>query len=244
MNVPYHLQLQLMPKIGEAILTGTARSKARLVVLDTLYPYGAADGAGITESTPWAATSAKGRMRADLDARYLQAHAAGDVRVAAGRSADFYGPGVLNSTLAGAVFPAALTGQPVLTLGDIDLPHSYTYIGDVARGLAVMGERTDSDGQIWHLPSAPARTTREILDLVAADVGQPLTEHNLPSAQAYGPFDETFMTAYAEMFYQHRIPQNMVSARFEQTFGVRPTPLEQGVAETVAWYRALLTSQH
>jgi hypothetical protein len=74
------------------------------------------DGEHITEDAPWAATSRKGRLRAELDRRYLEAHEQGRVRVVAGRSADFYGPAVLNSTLGGAVFPAALTGEPALTV--------------------------------------------------------------------------------------------------------------------------------
>jgi nucleoside-diphosphate-sugar epimerase len=239
-NVPYHLQVELMPGIGESILGAARAADARLVVLDTLYPYGPAGGEPITERTPWAATSRKGRLRAALDERYLQAHRDGEVRVVAGRSADFYGPGVLNSTLAGTTFPAALNGDEVLTLGDIDLQHSYTYIGDVARGLATLGERPDGDGQIWHLPTVPARSTRQVLDLIAEEVGRPLATHNLDHAQAYGPFDETFMTEYDEMFYQHTTAQNMVSEAFEERFGVHPTPLRDGIAATVAWYRQAL----
>jgi nucleoside-diphosphate-sugar epimerase len=241
-NVPYHRQVELMPGIGEAILAAAGSAGARLVVLDTLYPYGTADGEHITEETEWAATSRKGRMRAQLDARYLQAHRDGEVPVVAGRSADFYGPGVLNSTLAGAAFPAALTGEPVLTMGDIDLPHSYTYIRDVARGLATLGESPGGDGRVWHLPTVPARSTRAVLDLVAAHVGRPLTTHNLDRAEPYGPFDATFMGEYAEMFYQHTTAQNMVSAAFEQRFGATPTPLDDGIAATVAWYREFLSA--
>lgn len=239
-NVPYPEQPARLPGIGEAILGAAAAHGARLVVLDTLYPYGEAEGDAITEDTPWAATSVKGRMRADLDRRYLAAHEAGEARVVAGRAADFYGPGVLSSTLGGAVFPAALSGGEALAIGDIDLPHSYTYIKDVARGLATLGERPDGDGRIWHLPTVPARTTRAVLDLVAREAGTPLRLHELREAAPYGPFDAEFMEAYSEMFYQHEIAQNMVSTAFEEAFGLAPTPLEEGIAETVAWYRAAL----
>jgi nucleoside-diphosphate-sugar epimerase len=241
-NVPYHLQPEQRPGIGEAIIGAAAAHGARLVVLDTLYPYGEADGEHITETTPWAATTVKGRMRAALDQRYLDAHAAGEARTVCGRSADFYGPGVLNSTLGGAVFPAALSGGEVLTLGDVDLPHSYTYIDDVAAGLVTLGERPEGDGRIWHLPTIPAQTTRDVLDLIARAAGAdgPLRLHNLEHPQAYGPFDATFMDAYAEMFYQHLIPQNMVSAAFEHQFDQHPTPLEDGLRATLAWYREAL----
>ena len=239
-NVAYHLQVELMPGIGEAILTAAERSGARLVVLDTLYPYGEADGEHITEETPWAATTSKGKLRAALDAGYMRAHEAGRARVVAGRAADFYGPGVLNSALGGATFPAALTGGEVLTFGDTRLPHSYSYIRDVARGLATLGEHPEGDGRIWHLPTAPARSTDAVLELVAQAVGKPLETHNLQRAEPYGPFDKTFMDGYAEMMYQYFIPQNMVSTAFERAFGVQPTPLEEGVPATVAWYREFL----
>jgi nucleoside-diphosphate-sugar epimerase len=241
-NVAYHLQVDLLPGITTALLDAAATNEARLVVLDTLYPYGPGDGGPLTEDTPWAATSRKGRLRAELDRRYLQAHADGRVRVTAGRSADFYGPLVLNSALGATTFPAALTGQPVLTLGDIDLPHSYTYIRDVARGLATLGEDPRGDGRIWHLPTVPAPTTREVLDLIADAVGRPLSTHNLQHAEPYGPFDETFMREYSEMFYQHTTPQHMVSTAFERAFGVAPTPLEEGIPATVAWYRDYLAA--
>lgn len=239
-NVPYHLQVDVMPQIATSVLAAARAAGARLVVLDTLYPYGEAQGEAITEDTPWAATTRKGRMRAELDRRYLEAHAAGDVRVVAGRSADFFGPGVLNSTLGGAVFPGALTGEPVLAMGNIDLPHSYTFIDDVARGLATLGGDSSGDGRVWHLPTTPARTTREVHELIAERVGRPLDVVTLERAEPYGPFDATFMASYEEMFYQHTTPQNMVSAAFEAQFGVHPTPLPEALDATVEWYRGLL----
>jgi nucleoside-diphosphate-sugar epimerase len=240
LNVPYHLQVELLPGITTSVLADAKASGARLVVLDTLYPYGTADGERITEDTPWAATSRKGRLRADLDRRYLEAHEAGAVRVAAGRSADFFGPGVLNSTLGGAVFPGALTGQTILAIGDIDLPHSYTYIRDVARGLAALGENPAGDGRIWHLPTVPATTTRHVHELIEERVGRPLDVHTLERPEPWGPFDEAMMAEYAEMFYQHTIPQNMVSSAFEAEFGVHPTPLPEALDATVEWYRRFL----
>ncbi len=241
-NVPYEQQVAEMPRIGAAIMAGAERAGARLVVLDTLYPYGEAEGEHITEQTPWAATSRKGRMRAELDQRYLDAHASGRQRVVAGRSADFYGPGVLTSTLGGAVFPNALTGQPVGVLGDPDLPHAYTYIHDVARSLATLGEDPAGDGRIWHLPTVPAWSTRDVLAEVRAIIGEPIELEVVDSPRAFGPFDEAFMAEYAEMFYQHTTPQNMVSTAFEERFGVQPTPLGEGLRHTVDFFRAMLAS--
>lgn len=239
-NVAYHLQVDAMPRIQEAVLGAVQESGARLVVLDTLYPYGETGGAVMTEDSPWNATSRKGRMRADLDEKYLAAHRAGRARVVLGRSADFFGPGVLNSTLGGAVFPAALGGGEIPAFGDIDLPHSYTYIGDVAAGLATLGERPDGDGRVWHLPTAPALPTREILAMVERRTGRPTALTVVAEPRPFGPFDEVFMAEYAEMFYQHTEAQIMDSSAFEHRFGVRPTPLAEALDATLAWYRATL----
>lgn len=244
-NVPYHLQVDVMPGIGRAVLAAAGRHDARLVVLDTLYPYGEADGPAITEDSPWATTSRKGRMRAALDQTYLEAHRAGDVRVALGRSADFYGPRVLNSTLGATFFPAVLTGQPALGFGDVTLPHSYSYLPDVARGLVDLGTATAEAAprQVWHLPTVPAVSTEHIHRLVEEISGRRITAQVLDRPAAVGPFDEQFMNEYAELFYQHRIPQNMVSTPFEQFFGWHPTPLANGLRATIEWYSAFLAAQ-
>ena len=44
----------------------------------------------------------------------------------------------------------------------------------------------------------------------------------LEEPRPFGPFDQVFMDAYAEMFYQHTEPQIMHSGAFEAAFGVGP----------------------
>jgi nucleoside-diphosphate-sugar epimerase len=241
-NVPYHQQVDLLPGITTSVLIAAAHHGARLVVLDTLYPYGEADGDALTEETPWTATSSKGRLRAELDRQYLAAHRNGDLSVVLGRAADFFGPGVLSSTLGGAFFPGAITGGKVLGLGNLALPHSYTYIGDVARGLATLGTDPRGDGRVWHLPTNSALATTEVHRMVEELIGRRLEVDVLTEPVAYGPFDEQFIGEYAEMFYQHLIPQNMVSADFEATFGVRPTPWREALQATLDWYRAAFSA--
>ena len=40
-----------------------------------------------------------------------------------------------------------------------------------------------------------------------------------------------------EMLYGFEQPFLVDGSKFERTFGLRPTPLRQAVAETVAWFR-------
>ncbi|KAM3108890.1 NAD-dependent epimerase/dehydratase family protein [Phormidesmis sp. 146-33] len=238
-NVPYPQQVELIPRFQANIIDGAARVNAKLIVLDTLYGYGEAHGQPMTEATPYAATTRKGRMRAEVAQKYLAAHQAGTVRVALGRSADFFGSRVLNSALGDRVFPAVFANKPVQLLGNLDLPHSYTYIEDVARGLATLGERSEALGHVWLLPVvAPPVTQREMVQLIAKEVGHPVRIQRLPklAIQAIGLFDAN-LREFVEMFYQYTEPQIVVSSKFEQAFGWSATPLNVAIRATLDWYR-------
>ncbi|RJQ80741.1 NAD-dependent epimerase/dehydratase family protein [Pseudonocardiaceae bacterium YIM PH 21723] len=241
-HAPYHLWDELLPRLHAAFLDAATVSGARLVVTDTLYMYGETHGAVMTEQTPHRATSHKGRMRAEIAARYLDAHAAGTARVALARAADFYGPRVVMSALGGAVFAPALHGQPVIAMGNIHLPHSYSHIGDVGRALATLGEHDNAMGRAWHVPTAAPLTTAEIHGLIGRELGHELTAEILtaPTDQAWGPFDATFMREYAELFYQYLEPQIVDSTAITEAFGLHPTPIEDGLRETITWYREQL----
>lgn len=240
-HAPYPVWADVLPRLQEAFLDGAEHSGAKLVAAGTLYVYGPTGGAPMTEHTPHAATSVKGRIQTELTTTYLRAHADGRARVSIGRAADYVGPRVLDSVLGGTVFPQALAGQPVLALGDIDLPHGYSYIHDVGRGLATLGTHDAADGHEWHLPIAPVVSTRAIHELIAEEIGVPVTADVLTEPAPWGPFDAAFMAEYAELFYQYTEPQIMDSTAFEQTFGWTATPLPEAVRSTVAWYREFLS---
>ncbi|HEY1015465.1 MAG TPA: NAD-dependent epimerase/dehydratase family protein [Herpetosiphonaceae bacterium] len=237
-NVHYAEQTRVMPAFQAAVIDGAARAGAKLIVLDTLYVYGRTGGLPMNEAMPFAAHTRKGMMRAKLAETYLQAHAAGTVRVALGRAADFFGPGVRNSSLGDRVFPQALAGARLQLLGDIDLPHSYGYIGDVARGLATLGEREEALGAGWLLPVAPPVTQRAMAGLIAKQLGRPLRTMATPklAIRAFGLFD-SFMREFVEMFYQYTESQIVDSRLFEHTFGWAATPLAEALAATIDWYR-------
>lgn len=239
-HAPYENWPEILPRLQENLIEGAASAGARLVVIDTLYLYGDTHGQPMNDNSPHNATSRKGRLRAELAWGYLQANRVGKVPVAIGRAADFYGPHVLNSVLGQYVFPAALTGQPALTFGNIDLLHSYSYMPDIARGLATLGEREEALGHDWLLPVAPEMTTRAICELIGKEIGQPVQIFNaasLAQAQQAGIFDQTLAYEYKELFYQYMEPQIVDSSAFEKSFGVRATAMDEAIRATVEWYR-------
>ncbi|GHO62479.1 epimerase [Ktedonobacter sp. SOSP1-52] len=239
-HAPYEQWPEVLPRLQENMIESAAATGAKLVVIDTLYLYGETRGKPMTEAMAHTATSRKGRMRAQLAWGYLQAHRVGKARVTIGRAADFYGPRVLNSSLGQYVFPAALSGQPVLTLGNIDLPHSYSYMPDISKGLATLGERDDALGREWLLPVAPTITTRQVLQIIGQELGQLPQIFNVPTieqARATGIFDETFAHEYTELFYQYTEPQIVDSSAIEQIFGLHATPWREALRATIRWYQ-------
>ena len=78
-----------LPRMAEALIAAARAADARLVCLDNLYGYGPVDGPR-TESTPLRADDPKGRIRAQLAARYQQAGEREGLRWTAGRGGDFF----------------------------------------------------------------------------------------------------------------------------------------------------------
>ena len=235
-HVPYQLQPQVLPVIQAALLDAVGRSGAKLVTVETLNQYGPTGGVPMTERTPLAAPGPKGKTRAAITERYLAAHERGDIRVALGMAADFFGPRVVLSSLGVGVFPAALAGGTRLGFGDIDLPKSYTYVPDLAAGLAVLGSDERALGKLWHLPVDGPCTTRQIHDVISELTGKPAEIAVQPEPEPFGPYDEEFMAEYREFFYWHTEPFVMDDSLYTSTFGVAATPMRDALATTLDWF--------
>ena len=138
-----------------------------------MYGYGPTGGVPLTEDLPLAADTVKGRTRAAMTEELLAASSAGRVRIAIGRASDFFGAGVTETTLGERVFANALAGKRADFIGNPDLPHTYSYVPDVAAGLATLGTDERAVGGVWHLPGPETVTTRAVLDLVAERGGAP-----------------------------------------------------------------------
>ena len=151
---------ELFPPLQQAVLSAAERTDALLVSLENLYGYGPPGDKPMTEDLPLVATTVKGRTRAAMTRDLLAAEAAGRVRVAIGRASDFFGAGVTESTLGKRVFANALAGRRVDFLGNPDLLHTYSYVPDIAVGLATLGTDARAVGEVWHLPGPETVTTR------------------------------------------------------------------------------------
>ncbi len=168
----------------------------------------------------------------------LAAGAAGSVRVAIGRSSDYYGPRGLLSAMGARIFYPALAGKRTRVLGDPDQPHTYSYVPDIARGLAVLGEHSEADGEVWHLPNPPTATTREFIEQIFEVVEHEPGISSLPSAAVslVGLFNKD-VRELKEMLYEFEDPYVVNSEKFVTTFGDLATPRLESIQTTVEWFR-------
>ena len=240
-NPPYDRWRTDWPPLASSLLTAAEHTGAGLVTMGNLYGYGPVDGP-MTEQSPLAATGTKGRVRNRMWADMLAAHEAGRVRATEARASDFYGPGPVGTTHLGQYFmPRLLAGRrPVVLAGDLDAPHSFTYVPDVARTLVTLATDDRAWGRPWHVPTAPPASLREIASRMAAHAGVPdrgVFVVPRPLLRAVG-LAVPFVRELEEVRHQFVRPFVLDSRAAEETFGLDPTPLDEGLAAHVDWWLA------
>jgi len=222
----------------DTVLSGVEKSGARLVMADNMYAYGPVE-VPMTEELPYAAKNPKGRARAEVAEMILNAHKEGRVRASLGRASDYFGPGGLNTTLGPQIFAAAAAGKTARWIGELDEPHTVSYLPDIAAGLVTLGENPKTDGHAWHLPVGPPVTGDEFLDLVwAAAGGRPKSAGLSRGTQRIlGAFNPV-VKELGETWYQRDRAFIVDDTAFRASFGAfQVTPLEQAVAATLAWFK-------
>jgi len=224
------------PLIMENVIAACRAHSARLVFFDNIYMYSGDRLDPITEELPIAPPSMKGAVRARIARMLLDAHAAGDIEGAIARAADFYGPGTGSvSVLHEVVFKPLSTGGTANWLGGADFRHSFTYVPDAARGMALLGNTAEAFGEVWHLPTAENPPTgREWVEAAASALG---TRARMRTAgrgtlRVLGLFSPT-MRELVEMMYQYEQDYVFSSAKFDRRFGKMATPCREGI-EAVA----------
>ena len=229
---------QSLPPLMNGIIGGASAAQAKLVYGDNLYAYGPVAGP-LTEDLPYRPIGPNTRVRADVANTLMSAHAAGRVRATIGRASDFYGPNARQSTAGDSVFARALTGKAAQVLGDVDTPHTYTFIDDFASGLVTLAERDEALGEVWHVPSAETVTTRRFVEMVFAKLQRPARLRPAPKlaitllALVVPP-----MAAVKETSYQREHPWVVDHSKFSRAFGSRATPHGQAISLTLDWFRS------
>jgi nucleoside-diphosphate-sugar epimerase len=106
--------------------------------------------------------------------------------------------------------------------------------------LVILGERTEADGQAWHVPNdLPRVTQREMLTMIAEEMGVPPKFSAMGKTMMWiGGLFISEAKEMVEMMYEFEQPFVVDSSRFETTFGMQATPMKDAIKKTVAWYKS------
>ncbi len=241
LGLPYQATLweNGWPLAMSNLLDACEAAGVRLAFADNLYLYGPTDGP-LTEDLPAADYGVKPKARAEVTRLWQTAHARGRVKVAAVRSPDFYGPGVVQSVLGSASLMPLSGGKRAMMLGDVDLLHDVAHVTDYARAVITLRDADDDAyGEAWHVPCAPTLTLRQHLQIAADAVGVKLKLTVLPRwlAPVLGAF-VPFLREGVEMQFLFDRPYVVKADKFRKRFWSDVTPFETGLAEAAQYFRA------
>ena len=225
-NPTYSRWEQDWPPIAAALLHAAESSGAVLATVGNLYGYGRID-APMTEETPLAATGHKGQVRNAMWRDALAAHEAGRIRTFEVRGSDYLGG---NSLLSYLVTPALRKGRRAFVPADIDAPHSWTCTDDVAALLVTGVYDERAWGRVWHVPSNPPLSIRELSAIAAAQLGSKAKLTSMPYAVLWAAgLVNPMAKELRETQHQFRHPFVLDSTAARETFGLEPTPIEEAV---------------
>ncbi|MEU4403764.1 NAD-dependent epimerase/dehydratase family protein [Streptosporangium sp. NPDC023963] len=238
-NPRYHEWARDWPPLAASLLGAAETTGAGYVILGNLYVYAAPDRP-MRENDPLDPPSAKGAIRVKVWRDALAAHEAGRVRVTEVRGSDYFGPGCLDQSHLGERFvPALLAGRTVRFAGDPAQPHSWTYVPDVARTLVAAGEGDRAWGRAWHVPTNEPMSVREVAGRLCALAGVPdpgvkaMPHWLLRAAGLFSPM----LGELEELRYQFVRPFVLDSGDSQAALGLAPTPMDEALAATLAWWR-------
>lgn len=222
------------PRVMRNVIDACKQHGTSLVFFDNIYAYGRVDGT-MTENTPFNPISRKGEVRAKIATMLLDEMRNGNLRAMIVRSADFYGPGAVNSFPHATVFERIKAQKTPQWLGDPNAVHTFTFTPDSGHAMAVLGRSPEAYGQTWHLPTTKEPLTGADFVRLACDLaGQPYKLQVAPRwmVKLMGIFMPV-LRENEEMMYQLEYDYRFDSSKVESAFGLQATPYRQGIDESL-----------
>lgn len=227
------------PRAMANLIESCTQGGQRIVFIDNLYMYGP-QTTPLREDMPLSNYGAKPAIRADVTKLWMAAAAAGQIKIAALRAPDFYGPHVELSLWGPESLGAIAKGKAGRIPMPLNIPHDFAYVPDIARAVVtLLNAPDDAYGQAWHVPVAPTRTAKELINIAEQHLGRKVKVSSVSPLmlKLLGLFIP-FIREFNEMSFNFDKPYQVDASKFSKRFWSDATPFEAGVGATVVSFKA------
>jgi len=246
-NPRYDPWPELLPNMQRALIDAAIAQGAVLAASEPLYVY-AAGAVTISENTPIDPPTRKGAVRLAVFRLLEEATASRGLRWVTVRASDYYGPGAEGQSAFGSerFIGPLLSGRRISFLGSPDRLHSFTYLRDFGRALALASTKPEAWGRTWIAPTAPILSIGDFASLFVDHIEAEARKHGFtrPLRRDFGVVPRSALRLIGlfdpvvrevdEMLYQWRNDYRVDGSAFTRRFGIEPTDVESGMAETAA----------
>jgi len=223
------------PVIMRNVIDACIAHNAKLVFFDNVYMYAPEEIPHMTEESPIAPATEKGKVRAELIKMIFDAIEKRKLTAMVTRSADFYGKNVKTGFLNIGVIDNFKKNKKAFWQSDANKIHSFTYVPDAAKAVALLGNTPDAYNQVWHLPTSSQKWTgKEFVNYIAKQMHVKPRYYILSKLMIslFGMFSPT-LRELKEMQYQNDRDYFFDSSKFQKKFVLQPTTYEKGIADSI-----------
>ena len=231
------------PGLMQSAIDLTAALRAHLLFPGNVYNYGADMPPVLTPDTPQRPSTAKGRIRADLEQQLAQGARQHGLAATVIRAGDFFGAG--SGSWLDQVIVKKLPQGRVTWPGALDAPHAWAYLPDLARVFVDVAEAVGAPGSCAVLHFAGHTVTGH--DWLAAQTEVAWERGWLPREGALrigrmpwglmrlvSPFVPV-VASLREMRYLWDVPHALDGAALARRIGAEPhTPFPDAVRAAIA----------
>jgi nucleoside-diphosphate-sugar epimerase len=235
---------KVWPTFMKEVILACQKHNSKLVFFDNVYLYAKSSVPCMTENSLIQPPGKKGEVRKIIHEMVFTEVEKNNLKALIARSADFYGPDNKSSILSIMVAENLIKGKRAQVFGNPDKIHTYTYTPDAALATALLGNTDDAYNQVWHVPTTKQRLTNlQWIQLIAGELSTNVKIQKIPAWMIHilGIFIPV-MKEFPEMLYQYEQDYIFDSTRFENRFGIKATPPEEGIRALVKSLKSRLGS--
>jgi len=224
---------QNWPTLMKHVTDACISHGVRLVFFDNIYALSKDHLNPITESSPINPPSKKGAIRAEVVNILQEAIEKKGLTGLIARSADFITLKENKGLIKPLVYDRLKKGKKAQWMCNANVVHNFSYLPDLAKGTALLGNTPEAFQQVWNLPTDASRITgADWIQLFAHRMHQQ-QEYSIVSAgmiKFLGLF-VPYMREMVEMLYQYSADYYFDSSKFNQHFNYTPKMPQEIVDE-------------